>query len=91
MNVQSVPRLPFGLMSSVLEFNRLSNALVALSQRWLAIPTMGFLDDFKLTELSSGSSYVGLLCAAIGAILDPREEQTPCNDLVFIGRLLCGE
>ena len=25
-------------MSSVLEFNRLSNALVALSQRWLAIP-----------------------------------------------------
>ena len=46
---------------------------------------MGCFDDFKITELSSGSSYVTLLCAAIGAILDPRKEQTPCHDIVFIG------
>ena len=75
----------FGVMSSALEFNRLSNALVAPSRRWQAISTLGFFDDFNFTEPSSGWSNVKLLCATIGAILDPGKEQTPCQDIVFIG------
>ena len=39
--------MPFGLKGAVLDFNRVSAALLALARRWLAIPSLSFFDDFR--------------------------------------------
>ena len=43
--------MPFGLVGALLDLNRVSGALVALSRRWFGVPVLGFYDDFKVTEL----------------------------------------
>ena len=44
----------FGLMAAVLQFNRVSGLLVALARRWIALPVLGYFDDFKYTVLAGG-------------------------------------
>ena len=45
--------LPFGLKGAVLDFNRISAVMVALSRRWLGIPIFGFYDGFKITDFAA--------------------------------------
>ena len=47
--------MPFGLMGAVLDFNRVSGALVALSRRWFGVPVLGSKDDFNVTELRASA------------------------------------
>ena len=83
--------MPFGLMGAVLDFNRVSAHLVAIARRWLAIPVVGFYDDYKLTELlascpSADAAFTELV-SWLGWSLDPGKHQKPAPSLTFLGTL----
>ena len=70
--------MPFGLMSAVLQLNRVSTFLVALARRWFALPILGFYDGFEIFELGrSGKktrrTLVTEVVSGLGFHLDPNE------------------
>ena len=71
--------MPFGLKGAVLDFNRVSAALLALARRWLAIPSLSFFDDFRTVEVlascpSADDSFRELV-DFLGFRLDPKKRQ----------------
>ena len=81
--------LRFGLKGAVLDFNRISAAVVAVSRRWLGIPILGFYDDFKITEFAasatSASQCFREFMSWFGFLLDPAKAQEPAASIVFLG------
>ena len=45
--------MPFGFKGALLDFNRVSGALVAISRWWLGIPTLGLLRRFQAQRAPS--------------------------------------
>ena len=82
--------LPFDLKGAVLDFNRISAAVVAVS-RWLGIPILGFYDDFEITEFAasapSASQCFREFMSWFGLLLDPAKAQEPAASIVFLGNL----
>ena len=81
--------MPFGLMSAVLDFNRVTNLLVVAARRWLARPVIGYNDDFLVLELVKSRSdsaaifrdFVLWLCF----LLDKDKKQGPAPSVDFLG------
>ena len=83
--------MPFGLKGAVLDFNRVSAALLALARRWLAIPSLSFFDDFRAVEMlascpSADDSFRELV-DFLGFRLDPKKRQPPAPSIIFLGTL----
>ena len=83
--------MPFGLKGAVLDFSRISAALLAICRRWLALPALAFYDDFRGAELvgscPSGSDSLNELFEWLGFRLDPTKHQKPSSSIVFLGTL----
>ena len=84
--------MPFGFKGAVLDFNRISGALVAICRRWLGAPTLDFYDDFKHSELKASvpSAYKGFqsLLAWLGYVLDPLKSKPPSTCTPYLERSL---
>ena len=83
--------MPFGLKGAVLDFNRVSAALLALARRWLAIPSLSFFDDFRTVEMlascpSADDSFRELV-DFLEFRLDPKRRQHPAPSIIFLGTL----
>ena len=83
--------VPFGLKGAVLDFNRISAALLAIRRRWLALPALAFYDDLRVAELvgscPSGSDCLNELFEWLGFRLDPTKHQRHSSSIVFLGTL----
>ena len=81
--------LPFGVMSAVVEFNRVPAFIVAVARRWLAMPTQNFYDDFKVVGIKCARGSEDLmfreLCQWTGYRLDADKHQPPASSCVFLG------
>jgi len=82
--------LLFGITGAVLAFNRIPAFIVAVARRWLAIPAQNFFDDFRILDLeaSKGSAnryFALLLERVLGWRIDPKKEQKPGPEAVFLG------
>ena len=63
----------FSFMAAVLQFNRVSGLLVALARRWIALPVLGYFDDFKYIVLAGGG----------GGCSNVRQTAVPVDQAIF--------
>ena len=80
---------PFGLSSSVLNYNRGPELQVAVTRQLLKIPSMHFYDDNLCVGLSdetgSAQQSFGSLCALLGVQLDPPKKILMSVKFVYAG------
>jgi hypothetical protein len=80
---------PFGLKSSVMQFNRLPEATTAIARRMLGIVCTHFYDDFAVVEPSASAAQaqrlLGDLHALIGIPFAARKHVAAAATFVFLG------
>ncbi|CAK9103822.1 TauD domain-containing protein, partial [Durusdinium trenchii] len=81
--------LPFGLSSSVLNFNRTPALLTAVARRFCGCAVAHFFDDSGIVDLSCSNglaqAIVREVYALAGAHLDPAKSQSPAGCRTFLG------
>ena len=92
----------FGFMAAVLQFNRVSGLLVALARRWIALPVLGYFDDFKYIVLAGGGggcsnvrrtavpvdqAIFEVLVSWLGYVLDPMKMQPLATHIKILGTM----
>jgi len=84
--------LPFGLVASVVEFNRVSQAITFIANRFLRIPCSSYFDDFWSIEpeafAQSGFDAFGELSDLLGFILKLAKDVPPGKETDVLGHLL---
>ena len=81
--------MAFGLAAAVHQFNRVPAFLLAVARRFLAIPVVGFYDDYRITDLemargSADATFQALL-SWLHIRLDAKKHQPPSSMITFIG------
>ena len=81
--------LPFGLSSSVLNFNRTPALLTAMARGFCGCAVAHFFDDSGIIDLASGNGFAQAITrevhAKAGAQLDPGKSQAPAGCRTFLG------
>ena len=84
--------LPFGLVASVVEYNRVSQAIAFIANKFLFIPCSSYFDDFWSIEpkdfAQSGFDAFGELSKLLGFILKLSKDVPPFKATDVLGHLL---